>query len=99
MSSTDLELDGRRIDPKYAVAREEMSREFTASPVRSARTNKIFVGGVAPETQEADFRSHFERFGRLSDAIIMVDHNTNRSRGFGFVTFGTCALSGAFVFM
>ena len=36
---------------------------------------------------DADFRAHFERFGPVSDAVVMVDRSTQRSRGFGFVTF------------
>ena len=32
-------------------------------------------------------RTHFERFGELTDAVIMRDPISNRSRGFGFVVF------------
>ena len=39
------------------------------------------------DTNDDDFRQYFSKFGALKDSIVMVDRNTNRSRGFGFVTF------------
>lgn len=35
----------------------------------------------------ADIRKYFERFGDVADAVVMFDRQTQRSRGFGFVTF------------
>jgi len=50
-------------------------------------SRKFFVGGLPSSLGDADFRAHFERFGPVSDAVVMVDRSTQRSRGFGFVTF------------
>lgn len=50
-------------------------------------SRKIFVGGLNPEVTENEFREYFSKFGGVKDAVIMFDRNTNRSRGFGFVTF------------
>lgn len=36
---------------------------------------------------EEEFRTFFEPFGAISDAVVMIDRLTGRSRGFGFVTF------------
>jgi RNA recognition motif-containing protein len=36
---------------------------------------------------EEEFRTFFQRFGKLIDCIVMVDRDTNRSRGFGFVSY------------
>ena len=35
----------------------------------------------------SEFRAFFEKFGALDDSVVMVDRETSRSRGFGFVTF------------
>lgn len=34
-----------------------------------------------------EFRAFFEQFGPVMDSIVLVDRDTGRSRGFGFVTF------------
>lgn len=36
---------------------------------------------------EEDFRKYFEKFGKITDAVVMFDRDTQRSRGFGFITF------------
>lgn len=54
---------------------------------KPAETNKIFVGGLAPTVMMAEFRKYFEAFGGVVDAVVMFDRQTQRSRGFGFVTF------------
>ena len=36
---------------------------------------------------DEQFLCFFEQFGEVIDSVVMVDRNTKRSRGFGFVTF------------
>lgn len=48
---------------------------------------KLFVGGLAWRTSEETLRQAFERFGEVQEAVIVLDRETGRSRGFGFVTF------------
>uniref|UniRef100_A0A7S1XHS3 RRM domain-containing protein n=1 Tax=Erythrolobus australicus TaxID=1077150 RepID=A0A7S1XHS3_9RHOD len=47
---------------------------------------KVFVGGLAWETTEETLRSHFAKYGEVTDALIMRDRLTGKPRGFGFVT-------------
>ncbi|GAB4839272.1 hypothetical protein Ancab_028799 [Ancistrocladus abbreviatus] len=51
------------------------------------RTKKIFVGGLSANLTEEAFKNYFERFGRITDVVVMHDNTTNRPRGFGFITF------------
>lgn len=46
---------------------------------------KIFVGGLAWETQRETMRRYFEQFGEIQEAVIITDKNTGRSKGYGFV--------------
>ncbi|CAK9175744.1 unnamed protein product [Ilex paraguariensis] len=48
---------------------------------------KLFVGGLAWETQTNTLRRHFEQFGEIFEAVVITDKHTGRSKGYGFVTF------------
>ena len=50
-------------------------------------SNKLFVGGLSWGTQEQGLRAAFEEYGTVTDAVVITDRETGRSRGFGFVTF------------
>ncbi len=50
---------------------------------------KLFVGGLSWNTKDDGLRTAFEKFGEVTDAKVILDRETGRSRGFGFVTMGT----------
>ncbi len=50
-------------------------------------SNKLFVGGLAWATSDDSLRAAFESFGDVAEAKVILDRDTGRSRGFGFVTF------------
>jgi len=39
------------------------------------------------QVSDGEFRAFFEQFGEVIDSVVMYDRDTQRSRGFGFVTF------------
>ncbi|PWW80926.1 hypothetical protein C7212DRAFT_307496 [Tuber magnatum] len=48
---------------------------------------KLFIRSLSWNTNDDSLRSGFERFGTVTDAVVVKDRDTGRSRGFGFVTF------------
>ena len=50
-------------------------------------SNKLFVGGLSWDTNDGGLRAAFERFGQVTEAKVITDRDTGRSRGFGFVSF------------
>ncbi|GMP63006.1 hypothetical protein CsSME_00024876 [Camellia sinensis var. sinensis] len=48
---------------------------------------KVFVGGLAWETQKETMKKYFEQFGEILEAVVITDKTTGRSKGYGFVTF------------
>lgn len=48
---------------------------------------KLFVGGLSWGTNDDGLREAFSRFGQISEARVIMDRETGRSRGFGFITF------------
>ncbi|KAM3192060.1 hypothetical protein ACQJBY_069357 [Aegilops geniculata] len=75
-------IDGRTVEVKRTVPREEMSTKDAPN-----KTRKIFVGGIPASLTEDKLKEHFSSYGKVAEHQIMVDHSTGRSRGFGFVTF------------
>ncbi|KAJ3051724.1 hypothetical protein HK097_007252 [Rhizophlyctis rosea] len=59
-----------------------------AAPVDpSLEVRKMLIGGLNWETTDESLRKYFEKFGDVEDCVVMKDSSTNRSRGFGFLTF------------
>lgn len=48
---------------------------------------KIFIGGLSYETTDEKLRAYFSAFGPVTDAVVMKDSISRRSRGFGFITY------------
>ena len=46
---------------------------------------KLYVGNLAFETSGDNLREHFAQAGTVETATVVEDHDTGRSRGFGFV--------------
>jgi RNA recognition motif-containing protein len=50
-------------------------------------SKKLFVGGLSWDTNDQGLRAAFEQYGEVTEATVISDRETGRSRGFGFVTF------------
>ncbi|KFZ51451.1 Cold-inducible RNA-binding protein, partial [Podiceps cristatus] len=48
---------------------------------------KLFVGGLSFDTNEQSLEQVFSKYGQISEVVVVKDRETQRSRGFGFVTF------------
>ena len=53
--------------------------------------NKLYVGNLAYSVRDEDLQQAFAQFGSVSSAKVMMDRDTGRSKGFGFVEMGTDA--------
>jgi RNA recognition motif-containing protein len=50
-------------------------------------SKKLFVGSLSWDTTDDGLHAAFSPFGEISEAVVINDRYTGRSRGFGFVTF------------
>ncbi|KAF2553892.1 hypothetical protein F2Q68_00036299 [Brassica cretica] len=48
---------------------------------------RCFIGGLAWATSDRGLRDAFEKYGHLTEAKVVLDKFSGRSRGFGFITF------------
>ena len=51
--------------------------------------NKLFIGSLPWSVTSDQLRELFATYGEITDAVVISDRDTGRSKGFGFVTFAT----------
>jgi len=54
---------------------------------RDQMSKKLFVGSLSWNTDDNALREAFAPHGEISEATVVADRDSGRSRGFGFVTF------------
>ncbi|KAK7347346.1 hypothetical protein VNO80_21876 [Phaseolus coccineus] len=93
--TTAMAFFGRIGNLLRQTASRQVSSELRSSPsffqaircLSSAPSSKLFIGGVSFSTDEQSLREAFSKYGEVVDARIIMDRETGRSRGFGFVTY------------
>ncbi|XP_041695699.1 DAZ-associated protein 1 isoform X1 [Coregonus clupeaformis] len=86
-------LDGRNIDPKPCTPRGMQPEKvrtkdgWKGSKADSNKSKKIFVGGIPHNCGEPELRDYFNRFGVVTEVVMIYDAEKQRPRGFGFITF------------
>ena len=68
--------------PKKKMARSKKPLDDT-----TVRPGKIFVGGLKQTVDDAVLMDYFGKYGTITEAVVMMDRITQRSRGFGYVSF------------
>ncbi len=51
--------------------------------------NRLFIGNLGFDTTDEMLRKAFSEIGEVTDSKVIVDRDSGRSRGFGFVTMAT----------
>jgi len=85
-------MDNRNKDEKPEEFGEEINgtkRSFAdVDGEGSGEANKtIFIGNLPWEINEDEISEFFSKFGTVTSIKMVKDHQTGRSKGFGFVTF------------
>lgn len=82
MNNRPHKIDGRQVQPKRAVPREE------TNPASHMAIKKIFIGGLKDKPiTEDDIKEYFSQYGNITDCVLMKDKATGNPRGFAFVEF------------
>ena len=61
-------------------------REVATSKTENKNSMKLYVGNLSFQTTEQDLKSLFAQHGTVTETNLIMDRETNRPRGFGFVT-------------
>ena len=91
------DVDGRAIRVNVSVAREDRPPRSDRPPRDGQRRGydfdgrKVYFGNLSWGMDHLDLQDLCGEFGTVEDARLITDRETNRSRGFGFVTMSTVA--------
>lgn len=84
-SSVPIERSRTTLDKRSKP--EVHKEEEEEAGVDNVAVRKLFLGGLHGGTGIDDLRTYFSAFGKVVDAVVMIDGRSGRPRGFGFVTF------------
>jgi len=52
-----------------------------------SQQNKLYVGNLPFSVDESQLRGVFSQYGEISELFLIMDRDTGRPKGFGFITF------------
>ncbi|VVC42254.1 RNA recognition motif domain [Cinara cedri] len=81
MSNRPHKIDGREVETKRAVPRDDIDKPDIAWTVK-----KMFISGIKDQTEE-DLREYFAQYGNILNIQIVTDKETGQRKGFGFIEF------------
>ncbi|KAI4562228.1 hypothetical protein MJT46_011190 [Ovis ammon polii x Ovis aries] len=73
-----------------------MEKTVKSVPVKrekkeNEQIRKLFIGGLSSDTTEESLKNYYEQWGELTDCVVIGGLASQKSRGFGFVTFSSMA--------
>ncbi|KAG2317882.1 hypothetical protein Bca52824_021004 [Brassica carinata] len=80
-------FNGKQVEIKRTIPKGAGSGGGGGNQSKDFKTKKIFVGGIPSAVTEDELKDFFAKYGTIVEHQIIRDHETNRSRGFGFVIF------------
>lgn len=80
----DVQIDVRKAQKRQGT--QHVQTQISTS-FKNADSKKIFVGGLRDKITKDDLSDYFEKFGTITDAVVMYEKASRKPRGFGFVTF------------
>jgi RNA recognition motif-containing protein len=84
---TSLALPARwaHPEPAFLLDPESTPRVTASLAAEPILSKKLYVGNLAYNVNETDLEALFMPFGSVQSAQVIVDRDTNRSKGFAFV--------------
>lgn len=73
----------------YLIANAFKKRKSTSSNGAGIEyiNEQIYIGNLPYHVSERDLSSYFERYGQVTQAKVVKNYKTGRSKGFAFITF------------
>eukprot|EP00246_Nothoceros_aenigmaticus_P011545 TRINITY_DN3181_c0_g1_i1.p1 TRINITY_DN3181_c0_g1~~TRINITY_DN3181_c0_g1_i1.p1 ORF type:complete len:367 (+),score=70.42 TRINITY_DN3181_c0_g1_i1:102-1202(+) len=84
-----LKEPSKNIDGRITVCNLASTGSTTGTSSVDQAQRKLYIGGLSYDTSSDTLLNLFSQFGEIEEGAVAYDKNTNKSRGFGFVTFKT----------
>jgi RNA recognition motif-containing protein len=78
-----------RLEPIFLLDPESATRVAASHAAELILSKKLYVGNLTYNVNESDLEALFAPFGTVQSAQVIVDRDTNRSKGFAFVEMST----------
>ncbi|MBA0851042.1 hypothetical protein Goshw_011942 [Gossypium schwendimanii] len=78
--TVSMQLNGRLSESRPGLF--QVFRSMSSAP-----SSKLFVGGISFQMDDQSLNEAFSKYGEVVEARVIVDRETGRSRGFGFITY------------
>lgn len=88
-AKTALKAPSKLIDGRMVVCNLACESLSSTSVLPDQAQRKLYIGGLSPDTTSEMLLFFFRRHGEIEEGSVAYDKDTNRSRGFGFVTYKT----------
>eukprot|EP00249_Psilotum_nudum_P019672 c27366_g1_i2 orf=356-1435(-) len=82
-----LKEPSKMIDGRISVCNLASAGTITSSTGADQAQRKLFIGGLSYDTSTETLIDIFSQYGEIEEGSVAYDKNTNKSRGFAFVTF------------
>lgn len=79
-------MNGFRLDNKILQVKHAQSN--ATENLGTPNTN-LYIKGIPHNVDKAQLQQTFSRFGTVEDCIVIIDYQTQQSRGVGFCRFST----------
>lgn len=77
-------LNTKKLDVKLATTSQEAKHQ-----ILEEKSRKLFIGNLDERVNEEILMKKFKEFGEVEKCQVIYNHDTKKSRGFGFVIFDT----------
>jgi len=85
-AQTAAQLNDPLLQATAAAMAANSTSETSPTGSRDTTYTKIFVGGLPYHTSDKTLHDYFKQFGEIEEAVVITDRQTQKSRGYGFVT-------------